>query len=73
MDVFLFINILSDLAISGIERRLNFTEKKILNTDLPKLEFINVISLVLNSTFFSFNITNFTSKIMGSPLLLLST
>lgn len=49
--VSLFTNILIDLAINGIVDRWEYISK---STKIPRDEFVEVIVLVMNSTFFTF-------------------
>lgn len=60
----LYSNIPIDLAISGIMNRWEFIRK---STNIPREEFIGTVSLVLNSTYFTFNNTIY-KQIFGSPM-----
>ncbi|EFN65809.1 hypothetical protein EAG_00370, partial [Camponotus floridanus] len=64
----LFTNIPIDLAIESVSNRWEYIEG---NTDLPKSEFLLAVTMVLNSTFFTFNNIVYRQLYgtpMGSPL-----
>jgi len=62
--VSLFTNVPVDFVYEGISNRWNLIER---NTSIPKDEFIKVVKLILESTYFSFNKTIY-RQIFGTPM-----
>ncbi|XP_018362906.1 PREDICTED: uncharacterized protein LOC108761070 [Trachymyrmex cornetzi] len=62
--VSLFTNIPVDLVLDGISKRWHLIE---CNTEIPKVEFFKALTLVLNSSFFTFN-DKFYRQIFGVPM-----
>jgi len=64
----LFTNIPVELVIEGINRRWEYIEKE---TKISKIEFIDAVRFVLNSTFFTFDniiYKQIFGTLLGSPL-----
>jgi len=62
--VSLFTNIPANLAIDSINNRWNFIE---IHTTIPKSEFISLVTLILSSTYFTFN-DNIYKQSHGTPM-----
>jgi len=60
----LFTNIPEELVIEGINKRWEHIEKE---TRISKIEFIDAVRFVLNSTFFTFNNTIY-KQIFETPI-----